>query len=190
MMRFRSIDNPLKPFVLMQEDDGRLRTSWPDAKLRMRLEQLTEDHRLQPDLTKRLQAYFDGEQVDFFDVPLPQGPAFHRRCWEACRAIPRGEVRSYGELAILAGSGKNASRAAGQAMRRNPLPVIIPCHRILAANGRLHGFSGRLDPQGESLSLKRSLLKLEGVRLEAQAETFFDAQPPAVPAGGRNPIKE
>lgn len=165
----------------MQEDDGRLRTSWPDAKLHVRLEQLTEDYQLLPDLTRRLQAYFVGEQIDFFDVPLPQAAAFHRRCWEACRDIPRGEVRSYGELAILAGSGKNASQAAGQAMRRNPLPVIVPCHRILAANGRLHGFSGSLDPQGESLRLKRSLLELEGVRLET--ETLFSCPVPC--RGGR-----
>ena len=188
IMQFRFIDNHLKPFVLIQEDDGRLWTCWPDAKLLMRLEQRTEDRSWQRDLTRRLQAYFVGEHVDFFDVPLPQAATFLRRCWEACRAIPRGEVRSYGELAILAGSGRNASRAAGQAMRRNPLPVIVPCHRILAANGQLHGFSGSIDPQGEFLSLKRSLLELEGVQLETK--TLFDDPPPAVVTGEPKPIEE
>ncbi len=189
-MQFRFIDNHLKPFVLIQEDDGRLCTSWPDAKLRRRLEQLTEDRDWQRDLTRRLQAYFVGERVEFSDVPLPPAATFLQRCWESCRAIPRGEVRSYGDLAILAGSGKNASRAAGQAMRRNPLPVIVPCHRILAASGRLHGFSGSIDPQGEFLSLKRSLLELEGVHLEANSETLFDDPPPVVVSGEPNPIEE
>lgn len=189
-MQFRFIDNHLKPFVLIQEDDGRLCTSWPDAKLRRRLEQLTEDRDWQRDLTRRLKAYFIGERVEFSDVPLPPAAKFLRQCWEACRAIPRGEIRSYGDLAILAGSGKNASRAAGQAMRRNPLPVIVPCHRILAASGRLHGFSGSIDPQGEFLSLKRSLLELEGVQLEANSETLFDDPPPVVVSGEPNPIEE
>ena len=75
-------------------------------------------------------------------------------------------------------------------MRRNPLPVIVPCHRILAASGRLHGFSGSVDPQGEFLSLKRSLLELEGVQLEKTTETLFDDPPPAVAASGRKLIKE
>lgn len=176
-MRFRYIHNPFLPFVLIQEDDGRLQTSWPDENLRTRLELCREDDQLLPDLMRRLQAYFVGEQVDFSDVPLPPAADFLRRCWEACRAIPRGEVRSYGDLAILAGSGKNASRAAGQAMRRNLLPIIVPCHRVLAASGHLHGFSGSTDPQGKSISLKRSLLEMEGVRLEARAETLFDTPP-------------
>ena len=189
-MQFRFIDNHLKPFVLFQEDEGRLCTCWPDAKFRKRLEQLTENRDWQQDLTRRLQAYFVGERVEFSDVQLPPAPTFLRGCWEACRAIPRGEVRSYGELAILAGSGKDASRAAGQAMRRNPLPVIVPCHRILAANGRLHGFSGSIDPQGDFLSLKRSLLELEGVRLEANTETLFDDPPPVLVTVDPRPIVE
>ena len=61
----------------------------------------------------------------------------------------------------MAGSGPGASRAVGQAMRRNPLPVIVPCHRIIAASGRLYGYSGSVDPAGRALAIKRSLLDLE-----------------------------
>ena len=85
-----------------------------------------------------------------------------RRCWEACRSIPRGETRSYGELATMAGGRANAARAAGQAMRRNRLPIIIPCHRVISASGGLHGFSGSCDQGGPALAVKRALLQMEG----------------------------
>ena len=85
-----------------------------------------------------------------------------RRCWEACRSIPRGETRSYGELATMAGERGNAARAAGQAMRRNRLPIIIPCHRVISAAGGLHGFSGSSDQAGPALAVKRALLQIEG----------------------------
>jgi methylated-DNA-[protein]-cysteine S-methyltransferase len=101
----------------------------------------------------QLQDYFDGRRTGF-DLPLaPQGTPFRQRVWAAMRAIPPGETRSYGEVASLLGS---APRAVGQACGDNPIPILIPCHRIVAAGGAWGGYSG-----GEGLATKRYLLDLE-----------------------------
>lgn len=87
----------------------------------------------------QIQDWFDDPRT-VFDLPLaPHGTAFQQRVWAALRAIPPGETRSYGELAALLGS---AARAVGQANGANPIPILIPCHRVLAARGALGGYSG------------------------------------------------
>lgn len=102
----------------------------------------------------QLQDYLDGLRLGFDDLPLnPAGTPFRQRVWAAMRAIPPGETRSYAELARLLGS---AARAVGQACGANPLPILIPCHRVVAANGSLGGYSG-----GDGLATKRFLLDLE-----------------------------
>lgn len=156
--RHRILDAPAGTFVLICGPADAISARWDDGT---GLGDSTHDPDLMPDLSARLARYFKGEAVDFDDVPTPDGPAFHRRCWEICRKVPPGETRSYGQLATMAGSGPGAARAAGQAMRRNPLPVIVPCHRIVAAGGRLYGYNGSVDPAGTELAIKRSLLGLE-----------------------------
>ncbi|PSL05273.1 methylated-DNA-[protein]-cysteine S-methyltransferase [Haloactinopolyspora alba] len=102
---------------------------------------------------RQLDAYFDG-RLRTFDLPLnPAGTPFQRQVWEALRAIPYGEVRSYGEIADAIGR-PTASRAAGAANGRNPISVIVPCHRVIGASGALTGYGGGLDR-------KRALLDLE-----------------------------
>ena len=99
-----------------------------------------------------LDAYFAGGRPDVADVPLtPRGTAFQRRVWDALLAIPYGETRTYGELATELGS---SPRAVGSAVGKNPISVIIPCHRALGADGSLTGYAGGLDR-------KRVLLELE-----------------------------
>lgn len=101
----------------------------------------------------QLQDYFDGKRLGF-DLPVaPHGSAFQCRVWDALRAIPPGETRTYGDLAQLLGS---SARAIGQANGANPIPIVIPCHRVVAAAGRLGGYSG-----GEGAATKRVLLDLE-----------------------------
>ena len=105
----------------------------------------------------QLQAYLDGSLQEF-SLPLaPAGTDFMRRVWQALAAIPYGETVSYKELAKAAGSPQ-ASRAVGQANNRNPIPIFIPCHRVIGANGKLVGYRG-------GMNLKRKLLELEGVQL-------------------------
>lgn len=105
---------------------------------------------------RQLDAYFDRE-LKAFDLPLdPHGTVFQRKVWDALCTIPWGEVRSYGELAHMVGS---APRAIGGACGRNPIPIIIPCHRVLATGGGIGGYSGL-----DGVETKVRLLRLEGHR--------------------------
>lgn len=105
---------------------------------------------------KRLEAAFlRGEELDDLEVLIPDDcPAFLRRVYEACRAIPRGEVLSYRALAEAAGNPA-AARAAGNAMKRNPLPLAVPCHRVVRSDGSLGHYGGGAE-------MKRWLLEREG----------------------------
>jgi methylated-DNA-[protein]-cysteine S-methyltransferase len=109
------------------------------------------------DVIELLSAYAAGEPVDFSKVQVDERHLtdFGRRIVKTCRKIPRGKTRSYGELAKACGS-PGAARAVGQVMAKNCYPLIVPCHRVLAASGKLGGFSA---PQG--LAMKRRLLELE-----------------------------
>ena len=109
---------------------------------------------LYEDLIKRLMAYFAGHKVEFPDcLDLSAATDFQREVWDATRLIPYGETRSYTWVAEQI-KKPGAARAVGQALGRNPLPVIVPCHRVLTSNGELGGFSGGLE-------MKRFLLRLE-----------------------------
>lgn len=100
-----------------------------------------------------LDAYFAGERPDAADVPLaPRGTAFQRRVWDALLAIPYGETRAYGELAAVLGS---SPRAVGAAVGRNPISVIVPCHRVLGAGGSLTGYAGGLERKQDLLELEQ-----------------------------------
>lgn len=106
---------------------------------------------------QQLDAYFDGDRHDF-DLPLaPAGTDLQQRVWQAMRAIPCGQVRTYGALAATL---QSSARAVGVACGANPIPVIIPCHRVVAADGRLGGYSGDGGPK-----TKLALLRLEGALL-------------------------
>ena len=113
------------------------------------------------DLIKHLKAYFSGYEVSFPDeLDLSTATPFQRKVWQITRLIPYGETRSYGWLAEKVGK-PGAARAIGQAMARNPLPIIIPCHRVISGNGRLGGFSGGVE-------MKRRLLQLEAAATSHQ----------------------
>ena len=104
--------------------------------------------------TGQLQHYFAGRRQQF-DLPLaPAGTTFQRAVWTALAAIPWGELRSYADIA-RAIDKPTAVRAVGAANGRNPLPIVVPCHRVIGSNGSLTGFAGGLE-------LKRQLLELEG----------------------------
>jgi methylated-DNA-[protein]-cysteine S-methyltransferase len=112
---------------------------------------------------ERLERYAAGDEVTFGDVAVDERHLTHfgRRVAQACRRIPAGQTRSYGELAAACGS-PGAARAVGQVMAKNRYPLVVPCHRVLAAGGLLGGFSA---PQG--LAMKRRLLAMEGaIKLE------------------------
>ena len=107
---------------------------------------------------RQLEAYFNGDLVTF-DLPLElHGTEFNRRCWLALASIPYGQTVSYGEQARRLGLGNDAARAVGAANGRNPLPIVLPCHRVIGADGSLTGFGG-------GLQVKRFLLEHEGALL-------------------------
>ena len=158
--RYRVLETPVGSFHLILGCDGSIRTGWsgfgtplpPSARL---------DRDLLPDLADRLKRRFNGEVIDFNDVPLPKAPPFHVACWTAARRIPHGCCVSYARLASDAGSPR-AARAAGQAMRRNPQPIITPCHRVVSSSGRLGGFAGSSRTDRIEIRTKCALLEIEG----------------------------
>lgn len=107
------------------------------------------------DTIRQLKAYFAGD-LQQFDVPLAgQGTEFQKRVWDALRKVPYGETATYGDIAKAIGS-PTASRAVGMANGRNPISIIVPCHRIIGTSGKLVGYGG-------GLHRKTALLKLEGI---------------------------
>ncbi len=114
---------------------------------------------------QQLREYFSGQRKEF-DVPLDlQGTSHQLRIWRALCTIPYGETLTYGELARCVGLPTAAARAAGRACATNPVPVVVPCHRVIGGDGRLHGFGG-------GLPLKEALLELEGSAAVRQGSLF------------------
>ena len=108
--------------------------------------------------TRQLESYFAGELVAF-DLPLElDGTEFQRSCWLALASIPYGQTVSYGEQARRLGLGPDSARAVGAANGQNPIPIVLPCHRVIGADGSLTGFGG-------GLHVKRFLLEHEGALL-------------------------
>jgi methylated-DNA-[protein]-cysteine S-methyltransferase len=127
---------------------------------------------------QQLAEYFTGVRRTF-SVPLaPAGTSFQLKVWEALRDIPYGETLTYGELARRLGSAHGA-RAVGLANGSNPLPVIVPCHRVIGADGSLTGFGG-------GLPIKRALLQLEGA---ACVRDLFSTQDGAATARGHSGMR-
>jgi methylated-DNA-[protein]-cysteine S-methyltransferase len=140
------LPSPVGHLTLFEEDGAIVAVEWGRAPGGRATPLLAEAR-------DQLAAYFRG-RLRRFDLPLgPHGTRFQRRAWKAMTAIPYGEVRSYVQLARRL---RTAPRPVGGACRRNPIPIVIPCHRVVAANG-LGGYSG-----GAGLHTKRLLLRLEG----------------------------
>jgi methylated-DNA-[protein]-cysteine S-methyltransferase len=175
---YRSICSPLGELFLAATQEGLCRIAWytsqeaftaeleecfdrepqrdaPEAEMTAGRPGMLGCSAILDDTVRQLSGYFGGERRRF-DLPLDlssQRP-FQRRVLTALLQVPYGEIVSYGELAALAGY-PGAARAVGGVMRRNPLPIIVPCHRVLLSSGELGGFGGRPE-------LKRRLLDLEG----------------------------
>lgn len=107
------------------------------------------------ELAKQLAEYFLGQRREFTLPLAPQGTPWQHRVWDALLQIPYGETRSYGAVARLAGNPK-AARAVGHANNRNPIPILIPCHRVIGADGSLIGYAGGMDVKRELLALEAS----------------------------------
>ena len=144
-----SFRSPIGPISVHEKNDRIAVVGWRDVED-------AEPTPLLDDAVSQLKAYFAGDLTEF-DLPLaPEGTNFQKQVWEAMYTIPYGETWSYGELASRVGT---AARAVGGACGANPIPIIIPCHRVLAANGRAGGYSGR-----GGLKTKTALLDIENCK--------------------------
>lgn len=153
-MSTRTIETPIGPLTL-QADEAAV------TAIRFGADGAQDVSPLLDAAEAQLREYFAGTRRTF-DLPLaPRGTAFQQQVWAALRAIPYGETRTYGELAAAIGS-PSASRAVGMANHHNPIPIVIPCHRVIGANGTLTGYAGGLE-------IKRKLLALEGITILKQA---------------------
>lgn len=113
---------------------------------------------LTQEVTNQLMEYFEGKRK-VFNLPLsPIGTSFQQAVWEALCSIPYGETRSYGEIAKMIGNPK-ASRAVGMANNRNPISIIIPCHRVIGASGKLVGYGGGINKKIYLLDLEKAIYK-------------------------------
>ncbi|GEJ56290.1 methylated-DNA--[protein]-cysteine S-methyltransferase [Anaeromyxobacter diazotrophicus] len=119
------------------------------------------EERVLQEAARQLAAWFAGERTAF-DLPLaPRGTPFQRRVWEALREIPYGETRSYGQIAARLGAPA-AVRAVGAANGRNPLSIVVPCHRVIGASGALTGYAGGLERKKWLLGHEREVLARRG----------------------------
>ena len=156
---FRFVDNTPVGRLLLACDDQGLRFLCFDqgqgiSEHQSEDEVWTEDDGQLDEPVRQLQAYFRGERHEF-DLPLAaRGTAFQKKVWDALSEIPFGETMTYGEIAERIGQ-PSASRAVGLANGRNPISIVVPCHRVIGSNGRLVGFGG-------GLARKLTLLRLEG----------------------------
>ena len=133
-------------FTPYRDADGRVRGARDDA------------HPVLVEAVRQLRAYFDRELKEF-ELPLaPVGSDFQRRVWDQLRGIGYGETASYGQIAHRLGMTNAASRAVGLANGRNPIPIVIPCHRVIGANGTLTGYAGGLERKQLLLELEQDAL--------------------------------
>ena len=146
-----TMDTPIGELTLLATDDGLVAIDWhddlghhtdvPDGDVD---DVAASDHPVLRTVVEQLGEYFAGERTEF-DVPLAAaGTPFQHEAWAALVRIPYGETVSYGEQAMMLGD-KNKARAVGAANGSNPIPIIVPCHRVVGSNGKLTGFAGGLD---------------------------------------------
>ncbi len=147
-------DTPIGPLLLAGDHAALSLLGFPGGSMARRHEaDWVEDSEPFTDAIGQLDEYFAGQRQDFELDLAPEGTEFQRQVWEALREIPFGETWSYGELAHHIGR-PTASRAVGAANGMNPIPVIIPCHRVIGSNGKLTGFGGGLDTKQFLLGLE------------------------------------
>lgn len=159
-----TVDSPVGPLLLTSDGASLTRLLFggePDPSWS------TEPCALLDHAVEQLREYFAGERTDF-DLPVePAGTPFQLRVWQALRTIPYAETINYAQLASLVGNAK-ASRAVGLANGRNPISIVVPCHRVIGANGSLTGYGGGLDRKRTLLDLEQRVAGTAGVASDPQ----------------------
>lgn len=158
-MRRHHLDSPIGELIALADEQGLRSLLFPGHRVPPSIEEIPRSEQGFEALTEQLGEYFDGDRCDF-DLPLaPRGTEFQLRAWEALRQIPYGQTRSYGEQAAMLGgpeAGHTLARAVGLANNRNPISIIVPCHRVIGADGSLVGYGGGLESKRYLLDLESS----------------------------------
>lgn len=159
------IDSPVGPLTLVASTAGLRAVLWPDDDTTRVPDAGRVDDGMAPAAVQtvlerteqQLREYFEGTRTEF-DLPLdPVGTAFQHAAWAALRAIPYGETVSYGEQAERMGD-RNKARAVGAANGRNPISIIVPCHRVVGSSGSMTGFAGGVDTKRRLLDHERRVV--------------------------------
>ncbi len=156
-LAYKKIESPVGKLTLVASDQGLVAVLWENDKpTRVRLAQLVEkkSHSVLLEAERQLKEYFAGKRKSF-SIPLDmRGTHFQRSVWEALLAIPFGETRTYGQLAQQLGNPQ-AARAVGAANGRNPISIIVPCHRVIGSSGKLTEFAGGLETKERLLDMEQ-----------------------------------
>jgi methylated-DNA-[protein]-cysteine S-methyltransferase len=156
---YTRIESPVGPLVLAASDAGLHHVLFANSKRTKLDPEWREGADLLKEVIQQLCAYF-ARELETFDLPLaPEGTKFQQNVWSELCGIPYGETISYGELAKRVGNPK-ASRAVGAANGQNPIPIIIPCHRVIGSDGKLTGFGGGLPIKEKLLAMEQRQLRL------------------------------
>jgi methylated-DNA-[protein]-cysteine S-methyltransferase len=160
MISYAVLDSPIGQLTLAADDAGLHRILFAEEKCPAQPDPVwRRDSAPLEEPIRQLLAYFAGE-LEAFDLPLaPLGTPFQQKVWQLLCEIPYGETISYGELARRVGN-PNACRAVGLANGSNPIPIVIPCHRVIGGNGKLTGYGGGLPLKEKLLGLERRQLRL------------------------------
>ena len=153
---YKEIESPVGKLKLVASSNALVAVLWKrERPNRVKLDTMTlaSQQPILLETERQLAEYFSGERIQF-DLPLqPDGSEFQKKVWQALREIPFGQTRSYLDLAKALGSSK-AARAVGAANGKNPLSIIVPCHRVVGADGSLTGFAGGVETKAALLALE------------------------------------
>ncbi|KWX20108.1 cysteine methyltransferase [Mycolicibacterium wolinskyi] len=154
-LQYRTVDSPVGPLTLAGRDGRLMHLRMVDQTYEPSRDGWAPDESAFPEAVEQLAAYFAGERTEFVLELEMLGTPFQRRVWNALQSIPYGETCTYGDIAREIGS-PGAFRAVGLANGHNPIGIIVPCHRVIGANGSLTGYGGGLERKRALLELERS----------------------------------
>ena len=160
-MPYTTYDSPVGMLTLVASDAGLQAVWWPDDTRAKPTGDRDDTHPVLLLTRTQLDEYFDGRRR-VFDLPLdPSGTPFQQKVWEVLRGIPYAETITYGEQARRLGDVRKA-RAVGAANGRNPISIIVPCHRVIGSTGALTGFAGGMDAKGWLLTFEEGTARTQG----------------------------
>lgn len=165
-MAYKHMSSPVGRLTLVATDNGLAAILWendPPGRVRLNVAPETKDHPVLVETERQLEEYFAGRRTEFALTLDPSGTAFQRRVWDALLTIPFGETRSYTQIARQIGH-PTAMRAVGAANGRNPLSIVVPCHRVVGSTGALTGFAGGLDVKAYLLALESARRSTDVIR--------------------------